>query len=82
MKNNATGLCLDDSAKYGLRGYGCGTQSYDNGYQAWPASGPDYGHVQLQNDATLKCLDDSAQYGLRVYGCNGQSYQSWNVYTP
>lgn len=35
LKNLATGLCLDDSAQYGLRGYGCGTKSYNNGYQAW-----------------------------------------------
>jgi hypothetical protein len=37
LQNGATGLCLDDSTPYGLRGFACNLSSYDNGYQAWPA---------------------------------------------
>lgn len=35
FQNGATGLCLDDSTQYGLRGYGCNAPSYNNGYQKW-----------------------------------------------
>jgi len=31
----AAGICLDDSAQYGLRGFPCNQASYDNGYQKW-----------------------------------------------
>jgi hypothetical protein len=33
--NSATRNCLDFSAAYGLRGFGCNQASFDNGYQDW-----------------------------------------------
>lgn len=33
--NVATSSCLDYSFQYGLRGFGCNTSSFNNGYQDW-----------------------------------------------
>ncbi|MFE3412289.1 RICIN domain-containing protein [Streptomyces mirabilis] len=96
LKNDATGLCLDDSngGPNGadlLRGYPC------NGYnwQKWrivsriTGTNPAYFQQVLQNAGTGRCLDDSdAGRGgsdlLRGYPCNGPSqdggWQGWDLY--
>jgi hypothetical protein len=71
-----TGLCLDDSAQYGVRGYVCNEPSYNSGYQAWKDLEPLKGVHWYQNENTGLCLDDSPQYGLRGYVCNQASYNS------
>ena len=35
LKNNNTGLCMDDSSAYGLRHYGCNSPSRVSGYQTF-----------------------------------------------
>jgi hypothetical protein len=75
MNNYVTGLCVDDSAPYGLRAIGCNGLNYQLWYQVW-RGGINYA---MQNVHTGRCLDDSAPYGLRSYPCNGQNYQEWTV---
>jgi hypothetical protein len=83
LQNGNTGLCIDDSSQYGLRGYACeyNAPSYANGYQSWIVYVDSAGHWQLQNENTGLCIDDSSQYGLRGYACNASSYtngyQQW-----
>jgi hypothetical protein len=84
--NVATGLCLDDSSTYGLRGFGCNSASYNDGYQKWMVLNYSVDNssivedVQLENAATGLCLDDSSA-GLRAYTCSNSSwhegYQAW-----
>ncbi|GAA4524276.1 RICIN domain-containing protein [Amycolatopsis samaneae] len=80
FRNLATGGCLDDSAKSGLRTFGC--NKYD--YQRWNAH-PRNGYVQLRNLATGRCLDDSKKFGIRAVkpcwpdGNANAVFQNWKV---
>jgi hypothetical protein len=76
FQNGNTGLCIDDSSQFGLRGFGCNAPSYNNGFQSWIIFQDSAGNWQLQNEHTGLCIDDSSQFGLRGFPCNGPSYNN------
>jgi len=73
--NAATGSCLDDSFAYGLRGFGCNSQDFQN----WRVHVWNDGTRQFRNIATGRCLYDDG-VTLDTRSCNSSKQQSWWVW--
>lgn len=74
FQNQGTRQCMDDSYKYGLRGFTC------NGgeWQRWVLTRWKDGTYQLKNGSTQRCIFSSLS-GTTMRTCDSSREESWYV---